>query len=66
MLFNVFVQIIVRNLQPLLFLLISQALQIIANAFNVCGGDADLYFHQGNLYKDLNEMQQAKKVGSSG
>lgn len=40
---------------------INQALQIIANAFNVCGGDADLYFHQGNLYKDLNEMQQAKK-----
>ena len=49
-----------------LFLLIPQALQIIASALNVCGGDAGLYFHQGNLYKDLNEMQQAKKVGSSG
>ena len=23
----------------------------------------DLYFHQGSFYKDLNDMQQAKKVG---
>ncbi|KAJ7390333.1 transmembrane and TPR repeat-containing protein 1-like [Desmophyllum pertusum] len=39
----------------------NDALQVITNALKLHGGDADLYYHQGNFYKDLNNMQQAKK-----
>ena len=48
--------------KPFVFPFLLQALQVITNALKLHGGDADLYYHQGNFYKDLNNMQQAKKV----
>lgn len=39
-----------------------KALQVITHAVSLHGDDADLYYHQGNLYKDLKNMQQAKEV----
>ena len=39
-----------------------QGLQVIACGLRFHSNDADLYFHQGNLYKDLKDMEEAKKV----
>ena len=45
------------------FCCILQALHVITGALKLHGGDAEIYFQQGNIYKDLNNMQQAKQVG---
>ena len=47
----------------LYFYCILQALQVITGALKLHGGDADMHFQQGNIYKDLDNMQQAKQVG---
>ena len=39
-----------------------QALQVITTALRRNGDNADLYYYQGNFYKDLNNMPLAKKV----
>jgi len=39
----------------------NDALQVITHALSLHGDDADLYYHQGNLHKDLKNMQQAKE-----
>lgn len=40
---------------------VKDSLQVINKALELHGGDADLYFHQGNFYKDLKNMQEAQK-----
>ena len=42
--------------------LFSQALQVVTNALRRHVENAELYYYQGNFFKDLNNMQQAKKV----
>ena len=49
--------------QFVLHFTILQALQVVTGALKLHGGDAEIYFQQGNIYKDLNNMQQAKQVG---
>ena len=40
----------------------SQALQVVTNALRRHVENAELHYYQGNFFKDLNNMQQAKKV----
>ncbi|XP_022794710.1 transmembrane and TPR repeat-containing protein 1-like isoform X1 [Stylophora pistillata] len=39
----------------------NEALQVIASALRRHVNNAELYYFQGNFYKDLNKMQEAKK-----
>lgn len=36
---------------------------MVTGALKLHGGDAEIYFQLGNIYKDLDNMQQAKQVG---